>query len=74
MRRRFLQYFCQKIAERPYLFDSDIFQTFIRGDPDFERAARFISGHEYALIANIYDIEFKKKAEEADLPKILTEL
>lgn len=36
-RRRFLNYFTQKIAERPYLFDSDIFQTFLRGDPDFER-------------------------------------
>ena len=36
-RRQFLHYFCQKIAERPFMFDSDIFQTFVRGDPDFER-------------------------------------
>ena len=55
------------MAERPYLFDSDIFQTFIRGDPDFLRvttiiiqAARFISMHEYALLANVLDIEFRK--------------
>jgi len=34
-RRKFLDYFCQKISVKPFLFDSDIFQTFVRGDPDF---------------------------------------
>ena len=42
-RRRFLHYFCQKIAEKPFLFDSDIFQTFIRGDPDFQRVTIWLS-------------------------------
>lgn len=38
------------------------------------QAARFISGHEYALIANIYDVEFRKAAAEADIPKIIIEI
>lgn len=27
--------------------------------------------HEYALVANIYDLEFRKEAEEADMSKVL---
>ena len=81
MRRTFLQYFCNKIVQKPYIFDCDIFQTFLRGDPNFERvthsitkASRYISSQEYALIANIYGIVFKEFAQEADMPKILIEL
>jgi len=32
-----LDYFCVKVAERPYLFYSELFQFFIRGEPDFQR-------------------------------------
>lgn len=34
-RQRFLKYFCQGIAIRPYLYQSDIFQLFIRGGNNF---------------------------------------
>ena len=30
--------------------------------------------HEYALVANIYDVEFRKHAEEADMSAVLIEL
>ena len=30
--------------------------------------------HEYALIANIYDLQFRKEAEEAEMSKVLIEL
>ncbi|CAM6005552.1 unnamed protein product [Sphagnum balticum] len=61
-RRRFLNYFCVKIAERPYMFDSDIFQTFIRGDRDFERA-ELVSAPELA-IKNEVDYEYLKKVQK----------
>ena len=35
-RRRFLNYFCEGIALRPYLFYCDLFQTFLRGSDNFE--------------------------------------
>jgi hypothetical protein len=35
-RRRFLKYFCQGVAIRPYLYYCDLFQIFLRGGPDFE--------------------------------------
>ena len=38
------------------------------------KASRQISGHEYALIANIYSVEFKEAAAVADIPKIIIEI
>lgn len=35
-RRRFLNYFCEGVALRPYLFYCDLFQTFLRGGTDYE--------------------------------------
>ena len=35
-RRKFLKYFCEGIAVRPYLYNCDLFQLFIRGGPDYE--------------------------------------
>jgi len=34
-RKRFLRYFCQGIAIRPYLYYCDLFQIFLRGGPDY---------------------------------------
>ena len=39
-RKKFLNYFCQKIAERNYFFNSDVFQVFIKGAEDFEKACK----------------------------------
>jgi hypothetical protein len=35
-RMKFLRYFCEGIAARPYLFYCDLFQLFIRGAADYE--------------------------------------
>jgi len=36
VRRRFLKYFCDGIAIRPFYFYCDLFQIFIRSGPNFE--------------------------------------
>lgn len=40
LRRKFLNYFCDKIAERPYFFYSDVFQLFIRKEGEFDKAIK----------------------------------
>jgi hypothetical protein len=62
-RRKFLEYFCQKIAEIPYLYYAEEFQIFIRSNShDIEKALNPLSIVVYEDIINKYGQAFRQLA------------
>lgn len=57
-RKRFLNYFCEKIADRPYFFHSDVFQLFIRGSGDFEKSTKELEPIDYESLSDTYQKHF----------------
>ena len=53
-RKNFLNYFCSKIGERPFLYNSDVFQVFIRNKQEFEKAAKELPKIDYESLCLVY--------------------
>lgn len=58
LRRKFLNYFCEKIAQREYFFFSDVFQMFLRGSGDFDKAVKELEPIDYEALSVVYQKNF----------------